>query len=124
MSNQERRKNQRRAILDQFSFYVSVPKLGNSRLNVVDISEMGIGFNVDTLGEFKVKKDEQFDLNFYINQSLCLQLKIQVVRIFEQNETQNVGAVFLETGSNQYQTFLSLVKLVDQLAEYGIVKHS
>lgn len=120
----ERRKNQRRTIIDQFSFYVSIPKIGNSRLHVVDVSEMGIGFIVETLGEFKVKKDEQFDLNFYINQSLSLQLKIQVVRLVEEDETQNVGAVFLETNTNQHQTFLTLVRLLDQLTDYGVVKHS
>ena len=123
-SPQDRRKTQRRGILDQFSFYVSIPHLGNIRLKVNDVSEMGIGFTVDTLGEFKLKKDEQTELHFYLNQSLFLPLKIQVVRFFEQDETQNVGAVFLDTTSSQYQTLITLVKLLDQLVDFGVVKQS
>jgi hypothetical protein len=117
----ERRKSRRRQILEKFSFYIQLPKLGPTRHRVNDISEFGIGFNVESLGGiFTLKKDEKTDLNLYLNQSLYLPLKIQVARQEQQDDVQLVGAVFLDTKSNQYQTFLSLVKFLDQLSEFGI----
>ncbi len=116
----ERRKARRREILEHFSFYIQIPKLGPAKHRVQDVSEAGIGFIVESLGGvFTLTKDEKVDLHFYLNQSLFLPLKIQVARQEEKKETQQVGAVFLDTQSNQYQTFLSLVKLLDQLSEFG-----
>jgi len=118
--NTERRKSRRRKILEHFSFYIQLPKLGPARHRVNDLSEFGIGFNVETIGgTFTLKADEKTDLNFYLNQSLFLPLKIQVARQVPEGETQLVGAVFLDTKSNQYQTFLSMVKFLDQLSEFG-----
>lgn len=120
MSNTpERRKSRRRDILESFSFYIQIPKLGPSRHRVNDVSESGIGFTVESLGVFTLAKDEKADLHLYLNQSLFLPLKIQVARQEETGKTQYIGAVFLETHSNQYQTFLSLVKFLDQLSEFG-----
>jgi hypothetical protein len=120
MSNApERRKSQRREILENFSFYIQIPKLGTSRHRVNDVSEHGIGFIVESLGVFTLANDEKVDLHLYLNQSLFLSLKIQVTRQEEKGQTQQVGAVFLDTQSNQYKTFLSLVKFLDQLSEFG-----
>ena len=84
------------------------------------MSELGIGFTIDTLdGEFKLKKDERCELHFYLNQSLYLTLNIQVVRQKDSEQLQENGAVFLDTSSNQHQTFLTLVKLLDQLSDFG-----
>ena len=121
MSNSpERRKSKRREILENFSFYIQVPKLGPARHRVNNLSEFGVGFIVESLGGlFTLKIDEIVDLNLYLNQSLYLPLKIQVTRQIDQVETQQVGAVFLDTKSNEYQTYLSLVKFLDQLSEFG-----
>lgn len=117
----ERRKAKRRQILDSFSFFIQIPKLGSSRHRIENVSEFGVGFIVESLGGvFTLNKDEKLDLNFYLNQSLYLKLKIQVARQEEKNGKQMVGAVFLDTQSNPYQTFLSLVKFLDQLSEFGV----
>jgi hypothetical protein len=120
--NNERRQNSRRAILDHFSFYVSIPKLGGTRLKVMDVSEMGIGFHVSTLGEFRLNPDEICELHFYVNQSLFLPLKIQVARQIDENQLQKIGAVFLDTTTPQHQAFLTLVKLLDQLVDVGVIR--
>ena len=120
MSNiTDRRKSKRREILEHFSFYIQIPKLGPARHRVHDVSELGIGFIIESLGVFKLAMDEKCELHLYLNQSLYLPLKIQVMRQEEHGETQHIGAVFLDTQSNQYQTFLSLVKFLDQLSEFG-----
>ncbi len=116
----ERRKSKRRQILEHFSFYIQIPKLGPARHRVLDLSEFGIGFLVESLGGvFTLKHDEKVELHLYLNQSLFLPLNIQVTRQDQSSETQQVGAVFLDTKSNQYQTYLSLVKFLDQLSEFG-----
>lgn len=119
-SSADRRKSKRRAVLDHFAFYVSIPKLGATKLKVNDVSETGVGFTIDTLGQFKLNVNEQTDLHFYLNQSLFLPLKIQIVRQQEEGEQQHLGAVFLETQTPQHQTLLTLVKLLDQLVDFGI----
>lgn len=69
----EKRRAKRRDIVDRFSFYVCIPKLGYTRHRVNDISELGIGFELETLGEFKLTKGEVCELDFYMNQSsTCL----------------------------------------------------
>ena len=118
-SGAERRQADRREIIDQFSFYICIPKLGFTRHQVNDVSELGIGFTLDTLGEFKLKKDETCELQFYLNQSLFLKLDIKVMRQIDSAATQEVGATFLNQESPQYQTLLTIVRLIDQLAEAG-----
>jgi hypothetical protein len=114
----EKRKAKRREILERFSFYVCIPKLGYARHKVIDISELGIGFEIDTMGEFKVETHEVCELHFYMNQSLYLPLHIQVVRHLDKEEQQQVGAIFVDTQKNEHRPFDTLVKLVDQLSEF------
>ena len=115
----EKRRAKRREILERFSFYVCIPKLGYSRHKVNDISEIGIGFEIETLGEFKLNQGEICELQFYMNQSLFLSLQIEVVRHLESETTQQIGASFVDIQSNPQLTFNTLVKLVDQLSEFG-----
>lgn len=115
----EKRRAKRRSILDRFSFYISIPKLGHTRHPVKDISEFGIGFELDTLGEFKLKMGEICELQFYLNQSLYLPLHIEVVREHGDDPLQEVGATFVNVEAPAHQTFTTLVRLVDQLTEHG-----
>lgn len=115
----ERRRAKRREVLDRFSFYICIPKLGHTRHKVNDVSELGIGFSLETLGEFRLQNNETCELQFYLNQSLYLQLKIKVMRQKDENSIQDVGAEFLETETKQHQTFLTLVRLLDQVTESG-----
>ena len=119
ITGNERRKTKRLQVLEIFSFYICIPSLGYARHQVDDVSEMGIGFTIDTLGELKLATGQECELHFYVNQSLFFPLKIQVVRGTEEKENQKIGAVFLETQSKGYQTFLTLVHLIDRLTEVG-----
>ncbi len=112
----EKRRTKRREILDRFSFFVCIPKLGMARHRVQDVSEAGIGFTIDTLGEFKLKTGEECELHFYMNPSLYLPAMIRVVRELDSEEEQSVGAEFTgpHAGSEAWTTF---VKLIDQLSE-------
>lgn len=128
MSNQdetktgaERRRVKRREILENFSFYICIPKLGYTRHKVNDVSELGIGFMVETLGEFRLVNQETCELQFYLNQSLYLPMQIQVVRAIDRPElVQEVGAIFTEMNDSAHDTFVTLVKLVDQMTETAV----
>jgi hypothetical protein len=115
----EKRKSRRHEIIDQFSFYVCVPKLGWARHKVSDISDSGIRIEIETLGEFRLALGETTDLLFYMNQSLHLSLQIEVVRQTDHGSVQQVGATFRNPESDEQKTFTTLVKLVDQLSEFG-----
>ncbi len=120
MKPEERRKSKRREILEKFSFYVQIPKIGPSRHRVKDVSESGIGFTIDTLGgAFKLEKGETTELHFYLNQSLYLSLMIEVVRHHQIQDELDLGAIILDTKSEQYNTYLTLVKFLDQLGDFG-----
>jgi hypothetical protein len=116
----ERRKSERREILDNFSFYICVPKLGFTRHTVNDVSETGIGITISTMGEIKLKDGEECELHLYLNQSLYLPLQIKVMRERDSEETQLVGAQFMNTESKEFKTYLTLVKLLDQLVDAGV----
>jgi hypothetical protein len=121
---QERRRTQRRPVLDTFSMFVVVPKKGMHRLRVHDISDLGLGFDLDTEGEsfedFKVSPKEKLEVHFYLNQSLYLPLMVEIARLETKNDVRRVGAELVDKSSRGYQAFLSFVKMLDTIT--GVAK--
>lgn len=117
----ERRKTERRPILYTFSIFLTIPKKGLYRLEVHDISETGIGFDLDIEGEeysrFPVKEGFPIDLRFYINPSLYIPLSVQVTRIEDHHSKRRVGAEFQESSSENYKAFLSFLSLLDKIVD-------
>ena len=112
----EKRKAERRQILENFSFFVVVPKLGGIKKKLQDLSEAGIGFQFDTLGTFSLHQGEEVEIQFYLNQTLFLPLQVRIARIGTQiPDVQEVGCVITSLKTPSYATFLTLVKLIDQL---------
>jgi hypothetical protein len=118
-SGSERRKAKRRPILDTFSVFVVVPKKGIHRLEVSDISETGMAFDLDVEGEetsyFPTHEGDTIDLRFYLNNSLYIPLSIQVIRVEDHRNKRRIGAQFQEKSSPNYQAFLSFIRLLDQI---------
>src|SRR5689334_236108 len=102
-ANAERRKSKRRPVLETFSVFIVIPKKGIHRLQVQDISENGIGFNLDEEGEvsteFPIGAGDSIDLRFYINSSLFIPLSIQVIRVDSTHQGRRIGAEFQERKS-------------------------
>ena len=124
-NNQERRRFRRRPILDTFSLFVVVPKKGVHRLQIHDMSDIGIGFDLDIEGEsfdeFPIQANEKLDIQLYLNQSLYLNLQVQVARIEDARGVRRIGAEFCERSSASYQGFVAFLKMLDTLAESGQV---
>ena len=121
----ERRKAKRRPILESFSLFVVVPGKGDYRLPLHDLSELGIGFDLDMEGEdpaaFPIKPSEHIDVLLYLNQTLSIPLTVKVARIVDEGGYRKIGAEFLEKNGKSHQALLSFVKVIDELAEIGRV---
>ena len=126
-SGAERRKSKRRQILSTFSFFVVVPNKGVHRLPVHDVSENGIGFDIDLDDEdpsaFPLKTGENLALHFYLNQSLFMPVSIRVMRIDEQpkSKVRRIGAEFAEKNSAGVQAMKAFTQMLDRVAEVAEV---
>ena len=121
MTTKERRRSPRRPIFETFSLFVVAPKKGPHKLIVRDVSDLGIGFEIDAegdkVGNFEIKPGDRLDVLLYLNQSLALPLKIVVARIAQQNPDtpRLVGGELIETHTAAYQAFIAFVRLLDAL---------
>lgn len=126
-SGAERRKSRRRQILDTFSLFAVIPNKGAYRLPVHDVSDDGIGFDVDLDGEdqdaFPLKSGESLALHFYLNQSLYVPISVQVARIEQDAKTKvrRVGGSFSTKDSAGITAMRAFVQMLDQIASVAQV---
>lgn len=120
-SGVERRKAKRRPVLESFSLFVVVPKKGGARLKIHDLSELGVGFNIDIEGEdpdvFPVKQGETLAMRLYLNQTLYVPVSVKVARITESAEGRRVGAEFTERQSPGAKAIGSFVQMLDGIVD-------
>jgi hypothetical protein len=126
-SGAERRKSKRMDILDTFSLFVVVPAKGPMRLKVHDISDAGIGFNLDIEEEqgassFEAKVGDSFEVHLYLNQSLYLPFTVSVRRIVDTEGVRRIGAEFQGQGSKGQTALSSFVHMLDALGEVARIE--
>ncbi|NDD91633.1 hypothetical protein EBZ37_06075 [bacterium] len=119
----EKRKSRRRPVLDSFSVFVVIPNKAPYRLPTRDLSDLGIGFQLDpdglSTGPTNVQVGESLDISLYLNQTLHVPLRVEIVRIFTQEAggPRLAGARISEPYSAGYRAFTSFVQLLDALAD-------
>ena len=116
----ERRKAKRRMILETFSLFVVIPKKGDLRLPLLDLSELGVGFEVDLEDDdslVHLRTDEQVELHLYLNQSLFLPLKVVVKRLILKGKRRQVGAEFVQQGGTAHNAVLAFLEMLDILSD-------
>ena len=128
-SGPERRQAKRRPVIESFSLFLVVPSKGVHRLKVHDVSEIGIGFDLDLEGEsfeeFPVQKGQAIDIQLYLNQSLSLPLSVTVARIQPDGSIRRVGAQFEKDASKNghgYRAYRAFVDMIDALAEVADIQ--
>ncbi len=121
----ERRRSTRRPIVETFSLFVTIPRKGPHRLAVHDLSEHGMGFDLDTAGEdladFPVSQGESLEICLYLNQSLFLPLTVEVVRLESHTGLRRAGAVFRDLKSQNHKAFVSFLAMLDSISEIAQV---
>lgn len=126
MSANEKRRSMRRPILDTFSMAVVVESRGDLKLKVHDISDHGLGFDIDIEGEelsvFSPKIGETHSIRLYLNQSLFIPLKIKVARLDKRGSNRVAGVEIQENGSKNQDAFLAFIKVIDALADVGKIQ--
>ena len=117
----ERRRAPRRPVLETFACFAVIPQHGIHRLTVHDISEDGIGFDLDTDAEFRtefsVQNGDELDIRFYVNPTLYIPLVIKVTRMEDNLSIRRVGAIFQKKNGSDYKAFLAFVTLIDRILE-------
>lgn len=112
----ERRKATRRPVVETFSVFLTVPAKGGNRLRVHDMSELGLGFDLDVEGEpaelFPTKVGQKLSIQFYFNPLLSVPMDVKIVRIIETALVRRVG-VEIEKKSKGYEAFESFLAFVD-----------
>jgi hypothetical protein len=126
-SGAERRKSKRLDILDTFSLFVVVPAKGPMRLKVHDISDAGIGFDLDIAEEqgsvgFEAKVGNNFDIHLYLNQSLYLPLHVTVRRIVDAEGIRRIGAEFQGKATKGQVALLAFLDMLDALGEVARIE--
>jgi len=124
----ERRKTKRRPILDTFSLFVVVPKKGMHRLQVHDVSEGGLGFDLDIDGEnfdeFPAKVGEKLVVHLYLNQSLYLPLQVQIARLEDTKTIRRLGTELVDPNSPESKAFGSFLQMLDVVSDVGEIAQS
>jgi hypothetical protein len=120
----DRRKSERRPIVDSFSIFVMIPAKGSYQLRVHDLSEEGIGFDFDEEGEnfqeFPIHVGDQIDLHLFLNQSLSIPLRVKVTAVRLEGRQRKIGAELMTQMSTGGQAIQIFLKLIDEFYKLGI----
>jgi hypothetical protein len=99
--------------------------MGPQRLAVRDVSDLGMRFDLDLgfesgrPGDFKVTVGEMLDVEFFINQSLSLPLKLQIARLADASADgpRQIGGALVDLYAPAYRAFAAFIHLLDAIAE-------
>ncbi len=118
----DRRRANRMAVVDTFSLFAVVPAKGPHRLKLNDMSDAGLGFDLDIeeeegSGGFDVEIGTPLEIHLYMNQSLYLPLSVQIRRIVQKNGVRQIGAELTSRSSKGYLALIAFLDMLDALGE-------
>ena len=115
----ERRRFERRMILETFALSAVVDGKGGQRLPIHDLSEMGIGFDYDTEGElisdFPLKEGDKLSIHVFLNRALSIHLDVKVMRIRDRAGVRQVGAELSNKRSTGVKAIIAFLKMLDEI---------
>lgn len=97
----ERRQVKRTILTELISSMVVLPEKGLLKVDIHDISEEGISFDVDNVnGHFKV--GEEISLRIYLNQKSYFPIRVTIKHVTPELETETIrhGSSFLKNDDN------------------------
>ena len=121
-SGEERRRDRRRPILDSFSFFVSFPDRGFTKLPMLDVSEVGIAFFAEQAHQFRSGDIVQGQI--YLNQTLSIPCVGKIVRVIASkrgDDMQEIAVEFYDKNNPGVIVLTEFLKLLDRLSEIAHV---
>lgn len=112
----ERRLSARKEVLETFQVFLVIPQKGLRKIYLKDVSEGGMGFISEPMDHFK--SGDIIDCYFYINPSLRLPLSFKVAHVSASEEAPRVGCQFNDKSTKAYKTFVSFMRLLDELSAF------
>lgn len=113
----ERRRSNRKQVIETFQVFLVIPKSGLRRLYLKDVSDHGLGFAAEPDDRFA--SGDITECFFYINPSLKLPLKIKVAHVqSDQNGELRVGCELLDDKSKAATAFRHFINLLDELSAF------
>ncbi len=112
ISTKERRRSERKGVLEDFQVFLTIQSLGPQRIYLKDISEHGLGIIRAQLQT--VKLADEFECNFHLNSNLKLPMRLIVRRI----ENDIIGCEFIDFHTKAHSAFVKFVHLLDDLASF------
>lgn len=120
---EERRRDRRRPIIESFSFFITFPGKGHTKLPIQDISEVGVAYSAEVILGFKAGEIVECDL--FLNQSLSIPLSGKVVRVIGSKQDLEIQEIALEFHDHKHKGVIALTKflvLLDSLSEIAHVE--
>lgn len=117
----EKRKASRIQILESFSVYLVITDMGPYKIQISDLSEIGIGFQLDDDLE-AIEAGQEKAVQLYMNQTLFLPLTIKIVRAFQKDGFWNYGAELLDKnkkGPEALKHFMRVLSCLEGVAEFS-----
>lgn len=117
----ERRQVKRTILTELMSSFVVLPEKGLMKVDIHDISEEGISFDVENInGSFKI--GEEITLRIYLNQKAYFPIQITIKHITPDAETETIrhGSAYLKNDDNNV-ALQHFVKFVES-ASMGLKK--
>lgn len=112
----ERRKSERREVLETFHVFLVIPKGGLHKIYLKDVSEGGLSFLAPVPEEFP--EGRVFEAHFYINPTLRLPLRMRVAHVQGSGDSARVGCQFSETSSRAYKAYARFLGLLEDLRPF------
>ena len=111
-TGKERRKAERKQVLDSFQVFLTFPGKSQRRIVLKDLNALGFGFLSEGADYFE--EAEKLDCFFHINPGLKLPLQIQIAH------TQDgfTGCEITEKTNVAYKTYLKFAALLDDLSAF------
>lgn len=119
---EKRRTYERVVFRSNFGVYASLPKDALQAVEVVDISEGGMLFQVPESSEFRLDVDQVISIKFYFSPDAFIAIDVKVVRSFtalENGRAVHRYGCLMDKSMQSYAAIFHLVQFITKCAEHG-----
>lgn len=119
---EKRREYERVVFRSNFGVYAALPNDALQALEIVDISEGGLLFQVPESSEFRLDVDHILTVKFYFSPESFISIDVKVVRSFtalEAGKAVHRYGCLMDKTMQSYAAIFHLVQFITKCAEHG-----